>query len=122
MLILSRHKDERIVIDHNIVLTVVAIDGDKVRIGIEAPPEIMIHRQEVEDAINDCGEQRVVGGPLAYRIVSLLDHCGGVAPISHLINVLTKPAAAIAKAVEKCPQLQELPDGRIALAGYKDEE
>jgi carbon storage regulator len=51
MLVLSRKKDERIVIGDNISLCVVEIRGDKVRLGIEAPPEITVHRQEVYDAI-----------------------------------------------------------------------
>jgi carbon storage regulator len=51
MLVLSRKKDERIVIGDNISLCVVDIRGDKVRLGIEAPPEITVHRQEVYDAI-----------------------------------------------------------------------
>lgn len=51
MLVLSRKKDERIVIGDNISLCVVEIRSDKVRLGIEAPPEITVHRQEVYDAI-----------------------------------------------------------------------
>lgn len=51
MLVLSRRKDESIVINHNITITVVEIRGDKVRIGVDAPKEVPVHRQEVEDAI-----------------------------------------------------------------------
>jgi len=51
MLVLSRKRDERIVIGDNIVITVVDVRGDKVRLGIEAPPEIPVHRQEVFDAL-----------------------------------------------------------------------
>lgn len=51
MLVLSRHRDERIVINGNITITVVEIRGDKVRLGIDAPKEIPVHRQEVADAI-----------------------------------------------------------------------
>lgn len=51
MLVLSRHRDEKIIIGDNIVVTVVDIRGDKVRIGIDAPPEVTVHRQEVYDAI-----------------------------------------------------------------------
>ena len=61
MLVLSRKKNESIVIDENIVITVVEIRGDKVRLGIEAPKEIPVHRSEVYDAINalrqNTGEQ-----------------------------------------------------------------
>ena len=49
MLVLSRKKNESIVVDDSIVITVVEIRGDKVRLGIEAPREVPIHRSEVRD-------------------------------------------------------------------------
>lgn len=51
MLVLSRKKNESIVIDDQIVVTVIEIRSDKVRFEIEAPAEISIHRQEVWAAI-----------------------------------------------------------------------
>lgn len=51
MLVLSRQRDESIIIDDNIVITIVDIRGDKVRLGINAPKHIPVHRQEVYDAI-----------------------------------------------------------------------
>ena len=51
MLVLSRQRDESIMIGDNIVITIVDIRGDKVRLGIEAPTEIPVHRQEVYEAI-----------------------------------------------------------------------
>ena len=52
MLVLSRKKDEDIVIaDGEIVIRVVEIRGDKVRLGIEAPQDIPVHRREVHEAI-----------------------------------------------------------------------
>jgi carbon storage regulator len=51
MLVLSRQRDESIMIGDNIVVTIVDIRGDKVRLGINAPSEIPVHRQEVYDAI-----------------------------------------------------------------------
>ncbi|MFM8284811.1 MAG: carbon storage regulator CsrA [Planctomycetaceae bacterium] len=51
MLVLSRQRDESIMIGDNVVITVVDIRGDKVRLGINAPAEIPVHRQEVYEAI-----------------------------------------------------------------------
>jgi len=53
MLVLSRHRDERIKIGDDITLVIVDIRGDKVRIGIEAPPDVPVHRQEVYDEIRE---------------------------------------------------------------------
>jgi len=51
MLVLSRQRDESIVINDNVVVTIVDIRGDKVRLGIQAPQEIPVHRREVYEAI-----------------------------------------------------------------------
>lgn len=51
MLVLSRQRDETIMIGDDIEVTVVDIRGDKVRLGITAPREISVHRKEVYDAI-----------------------------------------------------------------------
>lgn len=51
MLVLSRHRDESIMIGDEIVVTIVDIRGDKVRLGINAPTSVPVHRQEVFDAI-----------------------------------------------------------------------
>ena len=51
MLVLSRQRDESIMIGDNVQITIVDIRGDKVRLGIVAPAEIPVHRKEVYDAI-----------------------------------------------------------------------
>ena len=51
MLVLSRKKNESIVINNDITIVVVDIRGDKVRLGVEAPKEVPVHRQEVFNAI-----------------------------------------------------------------------
>lgn len=53
MLVLSRKTGESIIIDEHIQVKVIAVEGDIVKLGIEAPKEIMIHRQEVYIAIKE---------------------------------------------------------------------
>src|SRR5262247_1599554 len=57
MLVLSRQRDETIMIGDEIEITVVDIRGDKVRLGITAPTRIAVHRKEVYDAIKRENEQ-----------------------------------------------------------------
>jgi carbon storage regulator len=57
MLVLSRKKNESIVVNGNVTIVVVEIRGDKVRLGIEAPAEVPVHRREVWDAIQRSGEK-----------------------------------------------------------------
>lgn len=57
MLVLSRKKNESIIIDGKIVITVIEVRGDKVRLGIQAPREIPIHRSEVYEALMQLSEQ-----------------------------------------------------------------
>ena len=56
MLVLSRKKNESIVIDDDITVVVVDIIGDKVKLGVEAPKEVPVHRREVFDAIHKSEE------------------------------------------------------------------
>jgi len=51
MLVLSRKKNESVVVNDNISIVVVEIRGDKVRLGIEAPKDVPVHRKEIYDAI-----------------------------------------------------------------------
>jgi len=53
MLVLSRKPDESVFINDNIVVTVLSIQGDKVRLGIEAPREMPVHRKEVYQRIQN---------------------------------------------------------------------
>lgn len=48
MLVLSRRESERIRLGESIIVTVVRVSGDKVRLGIEAPPDILVLREELE--------------------------------------------------------------------------
>lgn len=58
MLVLSRKRNEKIVIDGQIVVTVVDIRGDKVRLGIEAPKDVSIHRSEVYEVLKREQEEK----------------------------------------------------------------
>ena len=51
MLVLSRQKDESIMVGDDVEITIVDVRGDKVRLGITAPKEIPVHRREVYEAI-----------------------------------------------------------------------
>ena len=64
MLVLSRKKNESIVINNDIIVTVIEIRGDKVRLGIVAPKEVPVHREEVYEAIHGV---RVQPPPVAVR-------------------------------------------------------
>ncbi len=57
MLVLARKINESIVISENVVVTVVEVRGDKVRLGIQAPKEVKVHRREVYDAIRESERQ-----------------------------------------------------------------
>ena len=52
MLVLSRKKNESIVINNDVIITVIEVRGDKVRLGIVAPKDVPVHREEVYEAIH----------------------------------------------------------------------
>ena len=64
MLILTRKKDETICIGENITIMVVSIEGDRVKLGVEAPKTVSVHRGEVYDAIklNPLSSDRKIQG------------------------------------------------------------
>ncbi len=59
MLILSRNKGQKIMINDNIVLSVIEVNGDQVRIGIEAPANVTIYREEIYEAIKQQNQNAV---------------------------------------------------------------
>lgn len=62
MLVLSRQRDETIMIGDDIEITVVDIRGEKVRLGINAPPHVPVHRKEVYEAIRRESQASAAGG------------------------------------------------------------
>ncbi len=98
MLVLSRQRDETIMIGDDIELTVVDIRGDKVRLGIKAAPQLAIHRKEVYDAIKRENEQ-----------AARLDE-GAVGALSETIKPTTTTVVRIpvpAAKLNRRPALQE---------------
>ena len=91
MLVLSRQRDETIMIGDDIELTVVDIRGDKVRIGIKAPSQIAVHRKEVYEAIKRENEQAALIAPTELTSIP------GVMPKSGK-KIPTIPAASRIKA------------------------
>ncbi len=78
MLVLSRKKNESIVINNDITVTVVEIRGDKVRLGIVAPKEVPVHRQEVYDAIHGSKGGATPPGPTPVVVNKPVDTTGHV--------------------------------------------
>ncbi len=77
MLILSRKTNEKIMIGHDISLSIIEIRGDQVKIGVEAPKTVKVFRQEVYDAIQN--ENRAAATS-SVRLDSLSDISGIVNP------------------------------------------
>ena len=61
MLVLTRRSNQSIMIGHDIVVTVLEVRGEQVRIGIKAPREVEVHREEVFDALHEVVHVDVVG-------------------------------------------------------------
>lgn len=61
MLVLSRQRDESIMIGDDVEITIVDVRGDKVRLGITAPKQIPVHRREIYDAIQREKAQKATG-------------------------------------------------------------
>jgi carbon storage regulator len=67
MLVLSRKKNESIIINDDITIVVVEIRGDKVRLGVEAPKEVPVHRNEVYEAIRRSQQKPEPGETVAQN-------------------------------------------------------
>ncbi len=79
MLILSRKVGETVVIDGRIRVKVVRVEGDVVKIGIEAPSDVSIHRQEVYDEIQKSNKEAATGvHPVLPRLVKVEKQLSGM--------------------------------------------
>ena len=90
MLVLSRQKDESIMIGDDVQITIVDVRGDKVRLGITAPKTIPVHRREIYDAIQR--EKAQKDGEL---------HAGGPGPADRAEDPLRHKADKSEKASQK---------------------
>ncbi|CAI6081270.1 Translational regulator CsrA [Paenibacillus sp. JJ-100] len=70
MLILSRNKGQKIIVNDDIVISILDVSGDQVRIGIEAPSHISIYREEIYKAIQQQNE--MAASPLNDQVDQLL--------------------------------------------------
>lgn len=69
MLVLSRRVGERICIGDSVVVTVVRVHGDKVRLGIDAPLDVPVHREEVFRRVRD----RSLGAPIVADAATAIE-------------------------------------------------
>jgi len=91
MLVLSRKKDECIVINNDITIVVVEIRGDKVRLGIEAPKEVPVHRREVFEAIARGTDATVTEEVQAEAVPAAEDALRGPAPDGQAVQATVPP-------------------------------
>lgn len=80
MLVLSRKKDETIVVNGGIEVTILEIRGDKVRVGITAPRDVPVHRKEVQQLVEQQGHKCAGLEPIGEHAARALRHLAGAAP------------------------------------------
>ena len=106
MLVLSRQRDETIMIGDDIRVFIVDIRGDKVRLGIEAPRDLPVHRKEVYDAIKREDKQTSPIekiGELRYQLLAMILRLEPEARARE-IGKLKDDLSALGAAVADCPQ------------------
>ncbi len=92
MLVLSRKTRDAIVIGHDVRVMVLSIGRDQVRLGIEAPPDVEVHREEVYLAIQEANRQAAASSAEATEaLAAVLPHRAGSAPAD---AASTEPGAA----------------------------
>jgi len=95
MLVLSRQRDETVVIGDDVEVTVVDIRGDKVRLGITAPKHVTVHRKEVYDAIR---RENRLAAEVRPEDLSALGRAGKLGPDRQVLGVVELPVPAAAAA------------------------
>jgi carbon storage regulator len=89
MLILSRKLNESIVIDGRITVKIVRLDGDVVKVGIQAPADVPVHRQEVYDEIQRSNKQALNTGKRTVPRIKSAPSAGKESPESQVVVSLT---------------------------------
>lgn len=90
MLVLSRYKDQSIYIGDDIVVTIVDVRGDRIRLGIEAPSTVPVHRQEIYEAI----QRENAASEVEEAAVCALAVDGGTATATRRVGTLREKNAA----------------------------
>jgi len=116
MLILSRKLNERIIINGNITVAVVEIRGDKVRLGIEAPLAVSVHRQEVYEAIqqearNGLGRLPAKGKPIFQLVGEYCNALGRHGPDSEQARAVLEANVGNAEFLECAGALNRIKRG-----------
>lgn len=114
MLVLSRQRDQTIMIGDRVEITVVDIRGDKVRLGISAPDDVSVHRKEVYLAIRTENEQASSADPfsITFELESLVRSLGPApAGASGMADRPTQLLSAVGKPVQRpsAPELEAKP-------------
>lgn len=100
MLVLSRRVGESLVIGDNVVVTVLEVRGDMIRIGIDAPREVKVHRSEVFQAIEEAN--KAAASPAAQSIAAFTSALAAKKPVPQSGASAPKPAV-VAPGDEKSP-------------------
>ena len=82
MLVLTRHVHQSIVIGHDVVITVLEVRGDQVRLGITAPKDVQVHREEVFAALSAAERQESL--PDDHVAPEVLPHSVGAQKVANI--------------------------------------
>lgn len=102
MLVLSRRVGERLLIGDDIVLTVIEVRSDGVRLGIEAPREVRVHRAEVIEAVRQSNVEAVEAGDATEAALRKLVPSGDTTGAGELAGTETEDSGA--KGTKKAPK------------------
>jgi carbon storage regulator len=103
MLILSRKSGESIIIDGRILVKVVRIEGGMVKVGIDAPAEIPVHRQEVFDEIQRNNLEAITRSRSVLPRINMPQASKGIAPDGFSPEAVTPPTSSSGLKAESAP-------------------